>query len=225
MAQGGPEGDGVSPDLPWAAVFDPAVNVRALGEIQARGFRAASELVNRFVRIANDVAGDASAAAEQEAGGTSSASAGPDADRIVATWQRLTAQLTGSLRDASATGPEQAIFDFVAANARGRVALEAAGPGSASAEVWLHNSGAVDLGKARLRCSDLMSHEGAVIPLASVRFEPDAVPMVARSSRGVTVEVNVDNDIAPGCYRGTLFVDGYGEVWLPVELTVQSPIS
>jgi hypothetical protein len=39
-------------DLPWVSVFDPAANARALNSIQAEGFRAASELVDRFVRIA-----------------------------------------------------------------------------------------------------------------------------------------------------------------------------
>ena len=40
-------------DLPWASVFNPAVNVHAFSAIQADGFRAASELVERFVRIAS----------------------------------------------------------------------------------------------------------------------------------------------------------------------------
>ena len=43
--------DGSIADLPWASVFDPAANARALSAIQARGFRAASEVVDRFVRI------------------------------------------------------------------------------------------------------------------------------------------------------------------------------
>src|SRR5271163_3839665 len=51
--------DGNVSDIPWTSVFDPALNIRALGEIQARGFRAATEIVNRFVRMAdaNSVAG------------------------------------------------------------------------------------------------------------------------------------------------------------------------
>ena len=44
---------GSSNDLPWASVFNPAANVRAFSAIQADGFRAASELVERFVRIAS----------------------------------------------------------------------------------------------------------------------------------------------------------------------------
>src|ERR1700722_15736674 len=45
-------GDGMSSDLPWSSVFDSSANMRALSAIQADGFRAASELVDRFVRVA-----------------------------------------------------------------------------------------------------------------------------------------------------------------------------
>ena len=41
--------DGSIADLPWASVFDPEANARALSAIQARGFRAATEVVDRFV--------------------------------------------------------------------------------------------------------------------------------------------------------------------------------
>ena len=44
--------------------------------------------------------------------------------------------------------------------------------------------------------------------------------MPARCSRGVTVEVDVADDLPPGCYRGTLLADGHADVWLPVVLTV-----
>ena len=54
-----------------------------------------------------------------------------------------------------------------------------------------------------------------------MRFEPDIVPMPARSSRGMTVEVDVDETLPPGSYRGTLVADGHPDVWLPVELVIQ----
>lgn len=50
MTDRGFNGDGTIDDLPWASVFDPAANARALSAIQAEGFRAASRIVNRFVR-------------------------------------------------------------------------------------------------------------------------------------------------------------------------------
>jgi hypothetical protein len=44
--------------------------------------------------------------------------------------------------------------------------------------------------------------------------------MVARCSRGVTIQVDVSDDIRPGHYRGTLLADGYPDIWLPVVLSV-----
>ena len=75
------------------------------------------------------------------------------------------------------------------------------------------------------RCSDLLAHDGTVIHSQMVRFEPDTVPMPARCSRGVTVEVDVAEDLPPGCYRGTLLPDGHADVWLPVVLTVNPQLS
>ena len=49
--------DGTIDDLPWASVFDPAANARALSAIQAEGFRAASRIVDRFVRAVESNSG------------------------------------------------------------------------------------------------------------------------------------------------------------------------
>ena len=49
---GGVTDDGSISDLPWATVFDPVANARALSAIQARGFSAATQLVDRFIKIA-----------------------------------------------------------------------------------------------------------------------------------------------------------------------------
>jgi hypothetical protein len=91
--------------------------------------------------------------------------------------------------------------------------------------VWLHNRGPVDMGKVRLRCSDLLSHDGVVIESSAIRFEPDVVPMPSRCSRGVTIEIDVTQEHLPGCYRGMLLADGQPDVWLPVVLNVRSQVS
>jgi hypothetical protein len=205
-------------DIPWASVFDPALNIRALGEIQARGFRAATEVVNRFIRMADtksvtDSAESKQAQAEQ-------ATPPPDVDQVLQVWQRLATQAVESLRGAAQPRAEVASVDIQHATSSGAVSLVASEPGAVSTEVWLHNHGAEDLGKVRLRCSDLLAHDGALIDSAMVRFEPDTVPMVARCSRGVTVEIDVPDDIAAGNYRGTLLADGYPDIWLPVVLSV-----
>ena len=205
-------------NIPWASVFDPALNIRALGEIQARGFRAATEVVNRFIRPADTKSVTDSADSEQAP--SEQATPLPDVDQVLQVWQRLAAQAVESLRGATQPRAEVASVDIQHATSRGAVSLVASEPGAVSTEVWLHNHGAEDLGKVRLRCSDLLAHDGALIDSAMVRFEPDTVPMVARCSRGVTVEIDVPEDIATGNYRGTLLADGYPDIWLPVVLTV-----
>jgi hypothetical protein len=205
-------------DIPWAAVFDPALNIRALGEIQARGFRAATEVVNRFIRMADTKSVTDSADSTRARG--DQATPAPDVDRVLQVWQRLATQAVESLRGPAQPLGEVATVDIQHATSSGAVSLVASEPGAVSTEVWLHNRGADDLGKVRLRCSDLLAHDGALIESALVRFEPDAVPMVARCSRGVTVEIDVPDDIAVGDYRGTMLADGYPDIWLPVVLSV-----
>jgi hypothetical protein len=205
-------------DIPWASVFDPALNIRALGEIQARGFRAATEVVNRFIRPADTKSVDDSVDSTNAPG--DQATPPPDVDRVLQLWQRLASQAVESLRGAVQPRGELASVDIQQATSSGAVSLVASEPGAVSTEVWLHNRGADDLGKVRLRCSDLLAHDGALIASALVRFEPDTVPMVARCSRGVTVEIDVPDNTAAGNYRGTMLADGYPDIWLPVVLRV-----
>ena len=213
-------------DIPWASVFDPALNIRALGEIQARGFRAATEVVNRFIRPADtksvaDSVNSTNAPGDQSAPPPGDqATPPPDVDRVLQLWQRLASQAVESLRGAAQPRGEVASVDIQHATSSGAVSLVASEPGAVSTEVWLHNLGADDLGKVRLRCSDLLAHDGTLIESALVRFEPDTVPMVARCSRGVTVEIDVPDDTAAGNYRGTMLADGYPDIWLPVVLRV-----
>jgi hypothetical protein len=205
-------------DIPWASVFDPALNIRALGDIQARGFRAATEVVNRFIRMADTKS--ATDSADREQAPAEQATPPPGVDQVLQVWQRLATQAVESLRGAAQPRGEVASVDIQHATSSGAVSLVASEPGAVSTEVWLHNHGAEDLGKVRLRCSDLLAHDGALIDSALVRFEPDTVPMVGRCSRGVTVEIDVPDDIATGNYRGTLLADGYPDIWLPVVLSV-----
>lgn len=214
-------------DIPWASVFDPALNIRALGEIQARGFRAATEVVNRFIRPADAKSVTDSVNTTRAAGDEAPRPSGdhqtpppPDVDRVLQLWQRLAAQAVESLRGVAQPRSEVASVDIHQATSSGAVSFVASEPGAVSTEVWLHNRGADDLGKVRLRCSDLLAHDGVVIESALVRFEPDTVPMVARCSRGVTVEIDVPDDTAAGNYRGTMLADGHPDIWLPVVLRV-----
>jgi len=216
--------EGAISDVPWVLIFDPAINVRALGEIQARGFRAAADLVDRFVNLAdhNPPAVSETAGAGSSDGESNGGTRRPDVEQLLDSWKGIIGQVAGSLRGAaSPQRPDAAAFDVVASHASGQVNVRASEPGVVSTEVWLHNGGPTDRGTIVMRCGDLLSHDGSVISSAQVRFDPDAVPMPARCSRGVAVEITIGDDVAPGRYHGTLLVDGHSDIWLPVVLNVE----
>ncbi len=207
-------------DLPWASIFDPANNVRALGAIQERGFRAATDVVSRFVRMTDRGLGTVGAPSSDAKPEDGSAATYPDLGRILTSLQGVVSQLGQSVLGNNNTAPAEAALDLVNSASSGQVVVEADGTGPAVTEVWLHNRGPQDMGKVRLRCSDLLAHGGALIEASAVRFEPDVVPMPARSSRGITVEVDVAEQYSPGWYRGTILADGHDDVWLPVSLHI-----
>ncbi|HNM86475.1 MAG TPA: hypothetical protein PKI77_18390 [Mycobacterium sp.] len=214
-----PYDDGSISDLPWGVVFDPIVNARALSAVQARGFRAAREVVDRLLAVAEGFDFPATGPGRDD-------TAAPDVDRVLGSWQKLLGQLGDTIRGTlvdGAAGPT-AMFDLRTANVAGQVMLDTDTPGAVSTEFWLHNGGPEDMGKIRLRCSDLLADDGALIESGCVRFEPDMVAMPARSSRGVIIEVDVSEEDATGTYRGTLLADGHPDVWLPVTLVIRSEI-
>jgi hypothetical protein len=217
--------DGAVTDLPWASVFDPTANARALSAIQAEGFRAASQLVDRFVRIATASVApprESTTPADHTTNGDRPGYAGNlDIEGLIKMWWSATGQflLQSSSAAAAALRPP-ARLDLRNADATGQVGLEVTKPDVAATEIWLHNNGFDDLGAVRPRCSELLSHDGFVIGSPAIWFEPELVPMPRRSSRGLRMNVNVADDVPAGQYRGTLLVDGHPDLWLPVALLV-----
>ena len=228
LTERAPGDDGTVTDLPWAAVFDPAANIRALGAVQSQGLRAATEIVDRFVQLAgngsNHKASDTADAQPVdkpiEKGRTSQTSAA-NADRVLATWESLVGRLARTVATPGPIPTGIPTLDLAGSGATTAIHMETRDVGPVCAEVWLHNGGATNLGDIGLRCSDLLSHSGDVIKAGAVCFEPDPVPMPARSSRGAIVTVQVAEDVSPGVYRGTLLVDGHPQLWLPLVLTLQ----
>jgi hypothetical protein len=89
MVANRPRGDDDLTELPWASVFDPAANARALSAIQAEGFRAASRVVDRFAQIAGNVSGgprQATDAGAPEAAAPLTPGLNPDVDLVITTW-------------------------------------------------------------------------------------------------------------------------------------------
>lgn len=233
MTDRGFSDDGTIDDLPWASVFDPAANARALSAIQAEGFRAASRIVDRFVRAVEQKPDQGAAAtppgASEHNGDAAVKPSGPadgilEFERLTRAWWSMAGQfLLKSLPAPARNGSEPVTLDVGDTGTQRGLNFDVAVGESVSCEVWLHNRGPDDHGDVRLHASDLLNHDGNVIPSATVRIETDVVPMPARSSRGVAVSVDVASDARPGVYRGTLLASGNPDLWLPVTLTVRLP--
>jgi hypothetical protein len=232
--------DGTIDDLPWASVFDPAANARALSAIQAEGFRAASRIVDRFVRaVGSDGNGQTTAPLSGTGATNGHAAVDPNGaangndvgvaevrelERLTRAWWSMVGQfLLRSMPVTARAGAHPVSLDVNNAGSKGAVNLEAAIAGSASTEVWLHNGGPDDRADVRLQCSDLLSHEGNVIGADAVLIDAAVVPMPRRSSRGVAITINVAPEVRAGIYRGTLLASGHPDLWLPVMLTVRLP--
>ena len=214
-------------DVPWASIFDPAANVRALTAVQTEGFRAASELVDRFVRMVA-TRPDGSAAGARQAPGLSPEQradflGATDVEPLVRSWWAMAGHflMGGGPQTSPASAAISPTLDFTGSAASGRLEFETEAGDTATAEVWLHNSADVDMGRIRLRCSGLMADDGSVIEADACRTNPKAIPVPGRSSRGVGITVKVAKKTKPGLYRGTVLVEGRPELWLPVALTVR----
>ena len=124
--------DGSISNLPWMAVFDPVANARVLSAIQAQGFRAATQLVDRFVKIAESSTNGAQAAAATVRTDPSAIGLPPqDVDPILTTWWSLFGRLLRSMPGAGALRGDGATFDLANDTASGGVHLDADGPGLA----------------------------------------------------------------------------------------------
>ncbi len=217
----GPADNGSINDIPWTAVFDPVANARALSAIQARGFSAASQLVDRFVQAAQPGADGPANARSGAPADSTGAAVGADVDLIVSTWWSMFGRMLRAMPGATRSAGDGAIFDLGSETASGGVHLAADGPGRVSAEVWLHNTGVDDVTSVRLRCGPLLGHDGGKVGAKNIRFSPARFPVPARSSRGITVKVTVPQGLSPGVYRGTLLAQGHPQLWLPVSLTLR----
>jgi hypothetical protein len=206
---------------PW---FDPAVGARVLGDIQAEGLRAASDLVERLVHLVDGPVPDGGGGAEAPTGGRPAGPAGELAEmwgellrRSVELWSLVPAP--GGAPD----GADRAVVDVTGPGPTPRpdpIVIRLSAGDAASTEVWLHNGRAIAVGPLAVRPGPLADVEGRLLD-AQVAVDPAEVPeLVARSSRGVLVTLRVASDVGPGTYRGVVQVVGAPDVWLPMEVVV-----
>ena len=210
--------DGTIDDLPWASVFDPAANARALSAIQAEGFRAASRLVDRFVRAVEPTSDAADPTPDADGAGTGV----HEFERLTRAWWSTAGQFL--LRSIPATGRNETgsiSFDIGDPKSERGVNLEVTVGESAGCEIWLHNRSADDRGEIRLRVSDLLGHHGDVMPASALHIDPEVIPMPARCSRGVALRIDVAPDVHPDVYRGTLLAETHPDLWLSVTVSVR----
>lgn len=225
-------GDERNGDFPWTSVFDPAANARAFTAIQAEGFRAASQIVDRFVRIASTgLNGDGQPASTVEPPSDDQRTdlfGATDVEPLIRSWWSVLGQLF--IRSAPPHAPIQecadpTMLEFSNAKTPGQLSVEAYGPGAVTADLWLHNSGVDDMGEVHLRCSDLLCADGSIVTSSAMVFDPATIPMPARSSRGISLTIELDRNVEPGLYRGNLLVEGHPQLWLPVVLAVHPSAS
>lgn len=218
---------------------DRLSGARALVEVERRGLLAANELVDRLVRSVDGGHDDGAGPPRTDAGTAPSRrdSAGPPrlgpADDLMRLWVevvRLGIDAFGHLL--TPAGPHRpdhgghvaTVDTSGAATGVVRIILAPPEPSSTdgtdrpSAEVWLHNGSHAPCSGVALHCGDLRAADGAVLPAASMRFEPPLVDLPARSSRGV--EVSVDGVVPSGTYRGVVLAAGIPDAWLPLEVVV-----
>jgi hypothetical protein len=215
---------------PWAGPFDPAANVRALGDIQRRGLRAAADVVERLVTAVDGADGH-----EPTAGGAATAGPGAsaaDLQAAVELWAELARRSLQALAGlvpaagpvpAGTGSPVPAGATLVDVGAKSPAAGLRLSPGGDSVEVWLHNGTHDERRDLRFHCGELRSHDGSSLGVA-VTFAPAVVDRLpGRSSRGVAVAVGPRGNgsaAAPGTYRGLVLVTGLPDAWLPIEVTV-----
>src|SRR5882672_6359195 len=102
---GGRSGDGTgATGTPWASLFDPVANARALGDIQAQALRAAGEVVERLARLSD---GSESRPPASDHGGAASDGETPptgDAANLIEAWIELLQRASKSFTSASNGG-------------------------------------------------------------------------------------------------------------------------
>jgi hypothetical protein len=224
-------GDGRDGGVPWASVFDPEANARALEQIQRRGLQAAGDLVDRLVSVV-DGNGARDRGADHEP--TSNGAAAPGGADPFSGWvdlmtQTVQAMARLSVPDAEAApqptgGP--AWVDVASGRDAGTFELRVDATSSEHEveELWLHNPSGRALGPLCIHVGELRTPEGWAVPGGVVRPDPASVPeLPARSSRGVSVSIAAPAALTPGRYRGLLQIDGAGAVALRVELSVTGP--
>ena len=189
-------------------------------EIRDLGFRAASEVVDRFIRLM----GDDPRPPSQPAGEDRSAFRQLRADLARAVDANL--DLVRRAFDLYAGAVDRLLGGDPGADSR-HFQMPAVLPGhQASSTLWIHNTTAAAASGLRLHGSDLVSHLGDTISAVGWRFEPTVIDIAPPgSSLPVMVDLQVSKDTPPAIYRGHVFVTNLPGEYMTTEIEVVQPIN
>ena len=184
------------------------------------GFRAASEVVERFIRLM----GDDPRSSSQPIGEDRSALRQLRADLARAVDANL--DLVRRAFDLYAGAVDRFLGGDASADSR-HFQMPAILPGhQASSTLWIHNTTAAPASSLRMHGSELVSHNRDTIPADAWRFEPTEIDIAPPgSSLPVAVDLEVSGDTAPGIYRGQVLVANLPGEYMTVEIEVVQPAS
>jgi hypothetical protein len=201
------QADGESSPKRSAPRFDPVTGMRAVADIQAEGFRAAGELIERMVR------------SEPDGPGPRPSSAAGDWTALVDAWTDLLQRTVAGL--ARPGKPGEVTVAVGSSGAGPELRLELPRQGEPGVEVWLYNGSFSDVGPLALHCGPLSDPEGNLLDGVQVRFDPAEVPLLpGRSSRAVRVSLATAGSPRRGIYRGAIQARGAPGLWLPFEVAI-----
>ena len=226
---GGRRDDGTgATGAPWALLFDPVANARALGDIQAQALRAAGEVVERLARLSDGSETRAPADDHDEAVSDGETPPTGDAAQLFEVWIELLQRASKSFTGASSGGSDardagRIEVDLETGATNGLVRLEVDGSGAVrvgAAEVWMHNGTAESVGPLTILGGELRSPDGDPLAATLACDPAHIVVLPGRSSRGVVLSVAKEGALRAGTYRGLMQVKGAPQVWLTVEVVV-----
>ena len=91
----------------------------------------------------------------------------------------------------------------------------------ASSTLWVHNTTSSASPALRLSASDLVSHTGETIGANGFEFDPAEIDIAPpNSSVAVAVTLTIDPVVAPGRYRGYVFVSDLPDEFITIEVEV-----
>jgi len=199
----------------------------------AVGLEAARELVERVASTVNHSGDEPGPTHSNGATGPRNGQSPPVGDFVQDWWEAAARVLTELAGGPGPTGGPTSSGSSTEVDVHGtsrgpvwQVQTDSNGRLMAPSELWLRNAQPCPVGPLRLSAGDLRAPDGTIVSSRCLRFDPpEAAGLPARSARGVVVTLCVEKPLEPGTYRGVVQAEGAPNLWITLELTVQSESS